>query len=108
MGLEFKGYGAGVEIYEKGGQYVDEHGYPVEQAQLRYGLDVTPAATSYGKAFVYTSAGYDHPQFAPDALIKQAIPETERENVTCGYCGNVDIRPAGIKHVVPCMSCGGM
>ena len=106
--MEFKGYGAGCEIYEKDGLYVDEHSSPVEQAQLRYGLDVKPAATSYGKAFVYSSADYEHPQFAPDALIDAAIPENERERITCGYCGNVDIRPSGIDHVVPCMSCGGM
>ena len=106
--MEFKGYGAGCEIYEKDGLYVDEHSFPVEQAQLRYGLDVKPAATSYDKAFVYTSVGYDHPQFAPDALIKQAIPENEREEIACSYCSNVDIRPIDIKHVVPCMRCGGM
>jgi hypothetical protein len=106
--MEFKGYGAGMEIYEQDGQYVDEHGYLVDQSQLRYGLGVKPAATAYGKAFVYSPAGYEHPQFAPNALIEQAIPEGERESVTCGYCSNVDIRPSGIKHVVSCMNCGGM
>ena len=106
--MKLKGYGAGCEIYlADDGSYIDEHGHPVEQAQLKYGLDVKASGTQYGSMFVYTAAGYEHSQYAPEKLIRQAIPEVERKEVECSYCGHVELRPQAY-NFGECPNCGGI
>ena len=105
--MEFKGYGAGVEIYlADDGSYIDEHGSPVDKEQLQYGLDVKEGKSAWGNIYVYSPAGYDSPQIAPEKLVKQAISETEYESIACPYCGEQEIRPKGVQ-MITCASCGG-
>lgn len=97
------GYGAGMEIYEDGDRYIDEWGNLVEPEQLVYGLEIKSEPTSTGPAYTYMDRRYGYRVGCPDSLIRQSgVPF---EEITCPYCGNVDLRPPS-SHSAPCLRCG--
>lgn len=101
------GYGAGSEIYEEGDRerYVDENDNLMKPSQLVYGLDIRPEPTHYGPSYTYKDSRYPGRSACSDSLIKQA--NLDYEEVQCGYCNNVDLRPAG-SHAAPCLRCGAI